>query len=168
MRSSVSGHEEIPACKRSRLCAKAVSRPEIPGIRYIISLPSRQRLLSRQLLRTLLDVQVSRYRHSIMAFGYLSGQLIQGLTMADAVRNTQVDTEERPRCSMQSTVGSRASSNRSSANTDHAEPLSDAGGRADEGAGTIRAIISPEYGGLGLSATTYAKIIMSISSSGCR
>jgi len=65
---------------------------------------------------------------------------------------------------MQSTVGSRASSKPIVREYDHADRYPTQVVEQMKELGLFGAIISPEYGGLGLSRPTYAKIIMSISS----
>lgn len=84
--------------------------------------------------------------------------------MADAVRNTQSDTEEETQMldSIERWVARELKP--IVREYDHADRYPTEVVEQMKELGLFGAIISPEYGGLGLSAVTYAKIIMSISS----
>ena len=84
--------------------------------------------------------------------------------MADAIRNTQGDTEEETQ--MLDTIERWVARELKPIvrEYDHADRYPTQVVEQMKELGLFGAIISPEYGGLGLSASTYAKIVMSISS----
>ena len=84
--------------------------------------------------------------------------------MADAIRNMQGDTEEETQ--MLDTIERWVARDLKPIvrEYDHADRYPMQVVEQMKELGLFGAIISPEYGGLGLSASTYAKIIMSISS----
>jgi alkylation response protein AidB-like acyl-CoA dehydrogenase len=84
--------------------------------------------------------------------------------MADAIRNTQIDTEEETQ--MLDAIDRWVARELKPIvrEYDHADRYPTQVVEQMKELGLFGAIISPEFGGLGLSATTYAKIIMSISS----
>ena len=84
--------------------------------------------------------------------------------MADAIRNTQGDTEEETQ--MLDTIERWVARELKPIvrEYDHADRYPTQVVEQMKELGLFGAIISPEYDGLGLSASTYAKIIMSISS----
>src|SRR3982075_2697731 len=84
--------------------------------------------------------------------------------MVDAIRNTQIDTEEETQMldAIERWVARELKP--IVREYDHADRYPTQVVEQMKELGLFGAIISPEYGGLGLSATTYAKIIMSISS----
>ena len=84
--------------------------------------------------------------------------------MVDAIRNTQGDTEEETQMLDAIDRWVARELRPIVREYDHADRYPTEVVEQMKELGLFGAIISPEYGGLGLSATTYAKIIMSISS----